>query len=79
MGVATILEAKSCLLIATGAGKAEAVAAMIEGPLSALCPASALQLHPAATIVLDAAAAHCLRLRDYYHHVHPEGKDRVLA
>ncbi|MGO4852424.1 glucosamine-6-phosphate deaminase [Phaeovulum sp. W22_SRMD_FR3] len=76
MGVATILAARHCLLLATGAEKAEAVAAMIEGPLAALCPASALQLHPRATIVLDAAAASALQLQDYYHHVHPEGEDR---
>jgi glucosamine-6-phosphate deaminase len=45
--------------------------------LAALCPASALQLHPRATIVIDADAASALQLLDYYQHVHPEGEDRV--
>lgn len=79
MGIATILDARACLMLATGPAKAEAVAAMIEGPVSAYCPASALQLHPKVTVVLDKAAASRLRLVDYYHHVHPNGRDRVLA
>jgi glucosamine-6-phosphate deaminase len=79
MGIATILEARACVLLATGAAKAKAAAAMIEGPLSAACPASALQLHPRATIILDTAAAQDLRLTAYYHHVHPEGRDRALT
>ena len=79
MGIATILDARACLMLATGPAKAEAVAAMIEGPVSAYCPASALQLHPKVTVVLDKAAAGRLRLADYYHHVHPNGRDRVLA
>lgn len=72
MGVATILDSRSCILLAVGASKAAAVAAMIEGPLSAICPASALQLHPNATIILDKAAASSLKLTEYYLHVHPE-------
>ncbi|MDA0924072.1 MAG: 6-phosphogluconolactonase, partial [Proteobacteria bacterium] len=79
MGIATILDARSCVLLATGPAKAAAVAAMIEGPLSAACPASALQLHPRATIILDHEAASRLQLTDYYHHVHPEGRDRPVA
>ncbi len=73
-GVATILDSRKCLLLATGAAKAEAVAKMIEGPLSAACPASALQLHARATIVLDRDAANALALMDYYETVHPEGQ-----
>jgi glucosamine-6-phosphate deaminase len=38
----------------------------VEGALSALVPASALQLHPHATIIVDEAAAEGLRLRRYY-------------
>jgi len=78
MGIATILEARSCVLLATGAAKAKAVAAMIEGPVSAACPASALQLHPQATIILDRDAAAELRLTEYYLHVHPGGLDRAV-
>ncbi|WP_068115879.1 glucosamine-6-phosphate deaminase [Tropicimonas marinistellae] len=76
MGIGTILDARECLLLATGESKAEAVSRMIEGPLGAHCPASALQLHPKATVVLDADAASELKLREYYQHVHPDGIDR---
>jgi len=66
MGIRTILDAKALLMLATGAAKAAAVAAALEGPLAASCPASAIQFHPAATVVLDPAAAADLRLTDYY-------------
>ncbi|QGU01420.1 Glucosamine-6-phosphate deaminase [Corynebacterium kalinowskii] len=65
-GLGTILEAGHLLLIATGAGKQEAVTALVEGPVAAWCPASVLQLHPHATVVLDAAAAAGLKNREYY-------------
>jgi glucosamine-6-phosphate deaminase len=71
MGIGTILEADHCLLLASGKEKCEAAANMIEGPVTAACPASALQLHPRATIVLDMDAASTLKLRDYYLYVHP--------
>jgi len=74
MGIGTILDAQKCLLLATGVEKAQAVADMVEGPLSAICPASALQLHPHTTVILDVAASSKLRLTDYYHHVHPNGE-----
>ena len=79
MGIATILRSRHALLLATGAKKAAAVAAMAEGPLGARCPASALQLHPRATIVLDAEAAADLELRQYYETVHPEGQEVTLG
>lgn len=66
MGVGTILEARSLLLLANGANKAVAVAKMIEGPVTSMVTASALQLHPAATVFLDDAAASQLKMRDYY-------------
>jgi glucosamine-6-phosphate deaminase len=68
-GVGTILEARHVVLLATGAGKAEALAAAVEGPLAARCPASALQLHPHVTVVADEAAASRLELADYFRHV----------
>ncbi len=79
MGIGSILDTRACLLLATGAQKADAVAQMIEGPVSAACPASALQLHSAATIVLDPEAAGRLQLRDYYEFVHPEGREPVVG
>ncbi|MCB9946097.1 MAG: glucosamine-6-phosphate deaminase [Geminicoccaceae bacterium] len=78
MGIGTILEARYCMLLATGTGKAQAVAAAVEGPLSAACPASVLQLHPRATILLDPDAASTLQLRDYYELVHPAGSEAIV-
>lgn len=78
MGIGTILRADEVVLLAYGAGKAAAVAAMIEGPLSAACPASALQLHRKVTVVLDQAAAANLALRQYYDDVHPDGREAVI-
>jgi glucosamine-6-phosphate deaminase len=65
-GLGTISAARHLLLVATGAGKAAAVQAMVEGPVSAFCPASVLQLHPHATVLLDDDAAGSLALGDYY-------------
>ncbi|MFC6061084.1 glucosamine-6-phosphate deaminase [Streptomyces ochraceiscleroticus] len=65
-GIGTILEARHLVLLATGEGKADAVAQTVEGPVSALVPASALQLHPHATVVVDEAAASELKLADYF-------------
>ncbi|MFJ1644062.1 glucosamine-6-phosphate deaminase [Streptomyces sp. NPDC088258] len=65
-GIGTILEARHLVLLATGEGKAEAVAQAVEGPVAALVPASALQLHPHATVVVDEAAASRLKLADYF-------------
>jgi glucosamine-6-phosphate deaminase len=69
MGIGTILEARHCLLVADGSVKADAVARMVEGPLTAMVPASALQMHPRATVIADEAAAAELSLRDYYREV----------
>jgi glucosamine-6-phosphate deaminase len=65
-GIGTILDARHLVLLAFGASKAGAVAAAVEGPVSAMLPASALQLHAHATVVVDDAAASELRLGDYY-------------
>lgn len=65
-GLGTIGEARQVVLVALGSNKAAAVRAMVEGPISAFCPASVLQLHPHATVVLDPAAAADLVLADYY-------------
>ncbi|MDF0532361.1 glucosamine-6-phosphate deaminase [Tsukamurella sp. 8F] len=76
-GLGTISRARHLLLLATGRGKAAAVAAAAEGPVSAFCPASVLQLHPHVTVVVDEAAAADLKLADYYRYVFenkPEGQ-----
>jgi glucosamine-6-phosphate deaminase len=54
------------MLLATGSSKAAMVAQAVEGPLTAMVPASALQLHPDAVILLDEAAASGLRCRADY-------------
>jgi glucosamine-6-phosphate deaminase len=65
-GLGTICAARHLLLIATGAAKAAAVAAAVEGPLGASCPASVLQLHSHVTVLLDPAAAAGLARLDHY-------------
>jgi glucosamine-6-phosphate deaminase len=65
-GVGTILDARHLVLIAAGARKAEPLARVVEGPVTAMVPGSALQLHPHVTVVADAAAAAGLTLADYY-------------
>lgn len=69
MGVGTILEAKRLLLLASGESKADAVAALVEGPITSQVTASALQLHPDAIVIVDEAAASKLKRKDYYRHV----------
>lgn len=66
MGVGTILDAKRIMLLAAGENKAEAVAAAVEGPVTSMITASALQLHRDSTVYLDNTAAQSLRMRDYY-------------
>jgi len=70
MGVGTIMEARHCLVLATGESKAAAVAAMVEGPVTASVPASALQMHPVCTLVVDEAAAKLLQRTEYYRWVY---------
>ena len=57
MGIATIMKAKKILLVASGANKADAVAAMVNGPVDPACPASVLQNHEDVVVVVDEAAA----------------------
>lgn len=61
MGIATILSARRILLVATGAAKARAVRAMIEGPVGPQCPASFLRCHAAVELILDREAASLLQ------------------
>lgn len=74
MGIGTIMRADEVVLLAYGAGKSSAVAALIEGPVSAACPASVLQMHRHVTVVIDEASAADLTLRTYYDDVHPHGQ-----
>jgi glucosamine-6-phosphate deaminase len=62
-GPKNILAAARVVLVATGAHKARAVRAMLEGPVGPECPASLVRLHPDATVILDAAAGSLLEKR----------------
>ena len=66
MGIGTIMEARKILLLASGASKADAIARSIEGPITSAVSASALQLHPEVTFIVDDAAASRLTQREYY-------------
>jgi glucosamine-6-phosphate deaminase len=75
MGVGTILDARRCLVLAFGDGKAQAVANMVEGPVTADVPASALQFHPSCTLLIDEAASVRLKRADYYRWVYANKPD----
>jgi glucosamine-6-phosphate deaminase len=66
MGIGTIMEAREIVLVAVGGEKADAISRAVEGPVTASCPASALQLHPVAKVIIDTAAAQYLERKDYY-------------
>ncbi len=74
MGIGTIMEARQILLLATGESKAAAVRATVEGPLAARCPASILQMHPKARLVLDRAAASQLEDVAFYQYIEQENQ-----
>lgn len=76
-GIGTVLDARKIILVAHGEAKAAAIAAMIEGPLTSMCPASALQLHPDATVIIDRAAAGELQLADYYDYINEHDPARM--
>lgn len=57
MGIGTIMDARQLILLANGAGKTDAIQKTCEGPITAMVPATVVQLHPKATIVVDKAAA----------------------
>jgi len=79
MGVGTIMEARQILMLANGVKKADAVAAAVEGPVTAMITASALQMHPNTKAFLDEAAASKLKMREYYDWIqfHKPGAPRV--
>jgi len=66
MGVGTILEARRIILVASGTHKARAVAQTVEGPVTSMVTASALQLHRDVTVFVDDDAASALQMSDYY-------------
>jgi len=69
MGVGSILDCRRCILLATGEEKATIVARAVEGPITSMISATALQLHPDCTLILDETAGSQLEESDYYHWV----------
>ena len=66
MGIGTILEARQCLLLASGKTKADAIAQTVEGPVTAMVPASVLQFHQNTRMLIDDDAASKLMRTAYY-------------
>ena len=75
MGVGTIMDTRQVLLLAFGERKAKAIAEAVEGPISAMNPASILQMHPVAKCIIDEAAATRLSRLDYYRWVYDQKPD----
>lgn len=74
MGIGTIIEAKLVMLLATGRSKANAIRKMVEGPLSAWCPASALQMHPSTVVIIDEEAASGLTNPGFFKHIEEQNQ-----
>ena len=75
MGIGTILESRHCVMLAFGKKKARAIADAVEGPVTAMNPASALQLHPKVTVFLDLESASELKMQEYYRWVYDQKPD----
>lgn len=69
MGIGTILEARKCIMLASGLRKAAVIAEAVEGPVTAQITASALQLHSDVIVIVDEEAGSSLKRRNYYLHV----------
>ena len=70
MGVGTIMDARQVVLLAFGERKAQAILAAVEGPVTAMNPASILQMHPVAKCLADEPAAAKLARLEYYRWVY---------
>lgn len=63
VGMRTVMEAKTVVMLATGRSKALAVARCVEGSVTHMCTSSMLQLHPSAVLCLDEDATLELKVR----------------
>ncbi len=63
MGMATILQARAIVMLATGRSKAACIDKLVNGPITTLLPASFLQVHHCVDIMVDEGAAEMLRAR----------------
>lgn len=75
MGLGTIMDCRMCLLLAFGKKKAQAIAQAVEGPVTAIVPASILQMHPHAICMIDEEAASGLQRAFYYRWVYDNKPD----
>ncbi len=75
MGIGTIMEARTNLLLAFGENKAQAIAEAVEGPVTSINPASVLQMHPTVKVCIDAPAASKLQRADYFRWVYDNKPD----
>jgi glucosamine-6-phosphate deaminase len=75
MGLGTIMDCRTCLLLAFGGKKAHAVAQAVEGPVTAMVPASILQMHVRALVLVDDEAASELQRAFYYRWVYDNKPD----
>ncbi len=66
MGVGTILEAKRIVTLVLGTSKSDILAKSVEGPVTSMVSATALQLHPKCVVISDEKAAAKLKGKDYY-------------
>ncbi len=64
MGIGTIIESRKLILLASGANKRDAIKKTVEGPITAMVPASMIQIHPRAIVIIDQEAASLLE-REY--------------
>ena len=69
MGIGSIMDARKVVLLAFGKGKQDAIAGLVEGPVTAMCPCSALQYHNDCIVICDEEAAGKLRNKDYYKYI----------
>lgn len=76
MGIGTVMDARMIILLASGKNKSEAIQNCVEGPVTASAPASILQLHSRAKIIVDEEAGALLTQKDYYKWVF-KNKERV--
>ena len=75
MGIGTIMETRQILMLAFGEKKARAIAEAVEGPITAMNPATILQMHPDARFCIDDAAASELKRASYYRWVYANKPD----
>lgn len=78
MGVGTILEARSLLVVVTGEEKADIVAKAVEGPITSMVSASAIQLHRDCKVIVDEAAATRLQGCEYYRWIYQNEPEWAL-